>query len=392
MSKVLIPILIICTQLPISAQTKITDKLGGGINLITKDSSFSTTISFRSQNLYEGVKDLGTRGYDDNFMIRRMRLKFDGFIYDPRIEYKIELGLAPLDASLAPGIDPSATGIIFDAVVKYNFYKNWTLWFGQAKMPGNIERVISSQDLQFVDRSFVNSRYTLDRDQGVQLHYDGKLTRFIAAISKGEGRNDINSNFGGYQYTYRFEYLPMGKFDDYVSSDLKRHERPKLMLGITYDYNDAAIRQRGNLGPYMPDNRTLQTWFVDGHFKYMGFSTMFTYANKTAGNQFAGPFTDREEMAIIRGQFNQILGAYYTGDGLNIQSGYLLRNNFEVAGRYTQVLVERETGRNNNYQYTLGVSKYVVGHTLKVQSDITLIEEDTQSDKLMFRFQVEFGI
>jgi phosphate-selective porin OprO and OprP len=34
---------------------------------------------------------------------------------------------------------------VLDAVAKWNFAENFSLWFGQAKLPGNRERVISSQ-------------------------------------------------------------------------------------------------------------------------------------------------------------------------------------------------------------------------------------------------------
>ena len=40
--------------------------------------------------------------------------------------------------------------------MKWNFYKNFELWFGQAKLPGNRERVVSSGNLQLVDRSILN--------------------------------------------------------------------------------------------------------------------------------------------------------------------------------------------------------------------------------------------
>ena len=65
--------------------------------------------------------------------------------------------------------------IILDAVIKWEFAKNTTLWFGQTKLPGNRERLVSSQKLQFVDRSLLNSKYNLDRDIGIQLHHKWKL-------------------------------------------------------------------------------------------------------------------------------------------------------------------------------------------------------------------------
>ena len=61
-----------------------------------------------------------------------------------------------------------------DAVLKNHINENWSLWFGQTKLPGNRERVYSSQELQFVDRSLVNARFNLDRDVGVQTISQGQ--------------------------------------------------------------------------------------------------------------------------------------------------------------------------------------------------------------------------
>ena len=58
---------------------------------------------------------------------------------------------------------------LFGCFIQYNFYKNLSIKLGQGKLPGNRERVISSGNLQFVDRSRLNSRFNIDRDFGAQL-------------------------------------------------------------------------------------------------------------------------------------------------------------------------------------------------------------------------------
>jgi len=52
-------------------------------------------------------------------------------------------------------------------------------------------------------------------------------------------------------------------------------------------------------------------------------------------------------------------------------------------------LDEAITGSLPETQYTLGVSKYIVGHKLKVQSDISLLDVDGGSNELMFRMQLD---
>ncbi|MTI37869.1 FmdC precursor, partial [Fulvivirga lutimaris] len=117
----------------------------------------------------------------------------------------------------------------------------------------------------------------IDRDVGVQLRYKGKSLRYSGAITMGEGRNMTAKNAGGYDFTNRVEWLPFGDFassGDYKAADLKRENDVKLMIGVTYDHNDHASRQRGQLGSFLSEQRTLNTWFVDAHLKYRGLSTM----------------------------------------------------------------------------------------------------------------------
>ncbi len=370
-------------QIPATGQDKTSNKFGKGISIYAADSSFTMKFGARIQTLYDGRLNLETKDFSDRFLTRRARLKFDGFAYTPKLVYKIELAVASTDIS---GGDSNEFGntsrVILDAVLKWNFAPDWELWVGQTKLPGNRERVISSQALQFVDRSNLNSRFNIDRDAGIQLHFGKDKFNFASSVSMGDGRNIVTNNVGGYDYTIRGEFLPFGSFKsngDYVSSDLVREPKPKLSIGLTYDYNDRATHERG-LGDQLPAQRDLETVFIDAHFKYNGISSLLEYANKTSP----------DGAAILDGSGN-FVDAFYTGEALSWQAGYLFKNNFEIAGRYTQVTPEKVTLRGDNTQITFGVSKYFVGHSLKIQSDITLIQEDNRDDVLMMRGQVELA-
>jgi hypothetical protein len=47
-------------------------------------------------------------------------------------------------------------------------------------------------------------------------------------------------------------------------------------------------------------------------------------------------------------------------------------------------------GKASPKQYTLGVSKYIVGHKLKVQADLTKSVLDDQDEEVMLRTGFEF--
>ena len=371
----------------------------GLINFVAKDSSFSVKFAPRFQ-----VRSISSWDHDGNqygspehnFIVRRARLKFDGFAYSPKLKYKLELGLSNRDISGANDFNRNTPRYILDAVIMWNFSGNWELWAGQTKLPGNVERVVSSANLQLVDRSLLNSRFNIDRDLGVQLRHETNLggdflMREKFAVSQGEGRNVTEGNEGGLQYTARLEFLPFGTFKskgDYSQSDLKREAKPKLMLGFTYNYNQDAVRERGFAGDYMirtdgsiyETNQT--TIFADAMFKYNGFSFMGEYAKRTADDEIATELDGLTPTGDI----------VLTGNALNLQAGYLFKSNYEIAARFTTLEYENVTGALPTEQYTLGVNKFVVGHKLKVQSDISYTTLDGNDDNITFRlgFDIHF--
>jgi hypothetical protein len=371
----------------------------GLINFTAKDSSFSVKFAPRFQVRSMSSWDYNGDQYgspDHNFIVRRARLKFDGFAYSPKLKYKIELGLSNRDISGANQFNRNTPRYILDAVIMWNFAENWELWAGQTKLPGNVERVVSSANLQLIDRSLLNSRFNIDRDLGIQLRHKTKLgenflMREKFSISQGEGRNVTEGNEGGLQYTARLELLPLGTFKskgDYSQSDLKREASPKLMAGFTYNYNERAVRERGFAGDYMirTDGSLYETdqttIFADAMFKYDGFSLMVEYAKRTAD----------EEIATEADGVTPTGDIVLTGNALNLQAGYLFKNNYEIAGRFTTVDYEAVTNALPTKQYTLGVNKFIVGHKLKVQSDFSYTTLDGNKDNITFRlgFDIHF--
>ena len=374
-------------------------KFGKGFHINGKDSTFHMKIGLRFQNLFINQWNVadeageGLYNHTSNFLVRRARLKFDGFAYTPKLKYKFELGLTNRDNGGVADEFNDGPKFILDAFIQYNFYKNLSIRVGQGKLPGNRERVISSGNLQFVDRSRVNSRFNIDRDMGIQLLNHHKLggdfvMKEMFAFSQGEGRNVTAGNLGGgFGYTFRVEFLPFGNFaskGDYVGAAVKREATPKLSVGISYDLNDNAARNRGQNGSFIQDSlgnyvgKNLQTLFVDAMFKYQGFSFMGEYADKTTED--GDPF--------IRYAEGGSFGRYYTGRGLNLAAGYLFKNNYEVALRYTGIRPDDGVGNDEN-EYTLGLSKYIVGHKLKIQSDLGYRKVKESDDLLVFRMQMD---
>ena len=378
------------------AQQTNAPKFGKGLfNLVGQDSTWTMNIGARMQFLTIAGWDSNSDGLSNpssSFLVRRARLKFNGFAFSPKLKYKLELGLTNKDIGGASEFTNNAPRYILDAVMKWNFHQNFELWVGQTKLPGNRERVVSSGNLQMVDRSLLNKRFNIDRDMGLQLRHHFKLSdnfivREVFSIAQGEGRNVTTGNLGGHQYTARLEFLPFGKFTskgDYKGSDLKREKAPKLAIGTSYDLNNDAVKNRSNQGSYMTNDvgfyeTNISTLFIDAMFKYKGFSFMGEYAYRDAKDPIA-----KNSDGTLTGDIVQV------GSGLNLQTGYLFSKNWELSGRYTNInLDEKITGKETENQYTLGVSKYIAGHKLKVQTDVSYLDLPNSTNELMFRLQLD---
>lgn len=371
-------------------------KFGQGLQLVGKDSSYYMKLGLRFQNLYVGKWDANDgelNNYQSNFMVRRSRLKLNGWALTPKVKYKLEIGFSNRDNSGTNTTQNSSpVSMILDAWVQWNFYKGFYIKYGQAKWPGNRERIISSANLQFVDRSVLNSRFNIDRDFGVQFdHFKTIGSRFIVkntvALGPGEGRNVTQANKDGYAYAYKIEAFPFGKFaskGDYVGSAIKREETPKLAVAFAYQTNQNSIRERGELGRFITDSvgnyhgETVHNLFVDAMFKYKAVSIMTEYAQRKAKDGTP---------EVLDGNGN-IVGRFYTGSAFNFQVGYMMENNWEVAARYTTLNPEATVASKEN-QYTLGLSKFIVGHKLKFQTDLTYADKLNGSNSLMWRTQFE---
>jgi len=93
----------------ISQETNSPGVFGKGIfNLMGKDSTWSMKIAARMQLLgtaaWEKEPDGGLVDPASNMLVRRARLKFDGFVLSPRLKYKIELGLSNRDQAGNPSL------------------------------------------------------------------------------------------------------------------------------------------------------------------------------------------------------------------------------------------------------------------------------------------------
>lgn len=373
-----------------------------GIEVVQKDSLFSLRFQFRMQSragyLSKSTDDLTPESFE--MRVRRLRLAMRGFVYNPKFTYYIQLSFSRGDMdweSTAASTINTSPNIVRDAMVFYEPLKGLKFGFGQTKLPGNRQRVVSSGNLQFADRSIVNSTFTLDRDFGFFATYEKDYFRIKGSVTSGEGRNSTKSD-KGLNYTGRLEILPFGKFtgdNEDCEGDLAREKTPKLALAAGYNYNVHAARQGGTLGNDLYSTVNMENLHADLLFKYKGFALLQEYTNRISDDVITVSSADPTKHRVI-----------YTGFGSNTQLSYLFKNNMELAVRYSVISPNKSIYDNPDFptinekrqeHIHLGLTKYLYGHRFKVQGNLLYqvtqdLRNATQKGQFGAIFQVEMGI
>jgi len=367
---------------------------GKGLGLTSSDSILQLNIRFRMQNMATYFHEIDNKKDRITAETRRTRLRFDGFVGNPKFLYAIQLSFAARDVGgkIKEGENMQ---LIRDAVVSYRPNKHWSFSFGQTKLPGNRQRINSSGALQFSDRSINNASFSIDRDFGFQIYNLNEFNErfsynFKTAISTGEGRNDTENSDTGMAYTGKVELFPLGKFTkngSFFEGDLMREKRPKIMISVAYSYNDRASKTKGQTGNKLFEKRNINSLFLDAMLKYKGWAIMSAYMNRTANN----PIT-------INPKDNSITSFVYVGQGMDYQISYLLKNNLEVVTRYSYQKIHKNIKNltPDQNQYSFGINKYLLEHSFKIQAEFTFDEfvyaSKIQKNQWYFRFQIEIGI
>jgi phosphate-selective porin OprO/OprP len=370
-----------------------------GLGIVAPDSTFSINIRFRIQSRVlmqtKSMSDWSPENWEAR--VRRARISFAGFVYNNKFTYYFQLAFSRGDmdwSGLESSIQNISPNVLRDALFYFRPIPSIQIGFGQGKLPGNRQRVVSSGSLQFHDRSPVNAAFTLDRDFGVFINYSSTLFKnwiffFKSAISSGEGRNSITSNTG-LAYTGRFEILPMGEFSnggDYFEGDVARENTPKLSLGIGSHFNDLAVRTQGQLGRDLYKPLSYFTFFADMLYKYKGWALSTEYLER---NTKSSPVTMDKT-----GNIRDLL----TGRGLNAQLSYCFPKGWEIAGRYSIVTPSDKIALRVNKIEEMGggITKYFMKHKTKFQFFVfSHLEKNiitlTEKNNLFWVFQIEAGI
>ncbi len=390
------------------AQTEVDERamirFDKGLGFHAPDTSFGLNLRFRIQNRlgFHGLTGSSPAIDEVDARIRRLRLRIDGYTRNDRLTYYMQLSFSRSDQDWDGSGVPH---IVRDAMVYYTLSDNFYVGFGQGKLPGNRQRINSSGQLQFADRSDVNAIYNIDRDFGMMGYYSNNISflhyNLKTAISTGDGRNALPSG-NGMAYTARIELMPLGRFiddGDFSEGDLEREPTPKLSVGAGWHYNQKATKAQGQRGRQLFEERDLRALYLDAVMKYRGWAMYAEYMDRS---------TDDPLTVSADDEFSHVMAGY----GTNFQISHFFHSNIELAGRYTYVnpetIFSHTTGEPQinpsiisapkTEEYTLGITKYIDRHKIKAQGNIgyriteNLSQAAGTSTGWVIRFQVELGI
>lgn len=393
---------------------KTTFKAGSGLHWESDDGDFALTTRLRGQ-FREDVTYATSGGESELsqvFQIRRARLQFNGYAFGKHNKMGVEFAFSPRDLGIKNGVPHNSPLLSWTA--EFDHLRDLSLLMGQYKIPYSRQRVVSSGDLQFVDRSIANEEFNHDRDIGFDVHSKdflglGGRLRYYAGVYMGEGRDfgdkNATSDFK-LHYLGRIELLPFGDFLDYREADIERNETPKLSIGAAYSYHDDAERLRGVLGDRAEDGGTTDyhSFNVDYAFKWAGLSSTAEFHWRQGERN---PGTNQvDDPASTTGKSPSPVTAARDGYGYHVQAGYLLpRTPVEVVARYSGVrgVGEADPGNltSSTEGYTSlsrkdavggGVNYYFAGHPMKLQGDLFRVWDDGDASEAETRVRVQLQL
>ncbi|MFZ4544492.1 MAG: hypothetical protein ACOYOA_10610 [Saprospiraceae bacterium] len=369
--------------------------LGDGVTVRSANGFLNMTQSL--QTLYSfDTKEKNLSDINSTFSISRARLSVSANIFDKRCYVYGRINFPANFQSTTSGTRSFNT-VLQEAYFEFRPSIVHSFNFGlRADYIDSRETRIEGESLGFINRSAVSGSFDAIFDYGIRYRGIYKLggrhlLRPYISITTGDSRSASQKNFGGFRYGIRIDYLPFDKFSrggEYYMDDLAREEKPKLVVGIVYNYNNGASSATGTNGGryiYGDINQKIilpnySKFGVDYLFKYRGFYSLGSFVSTRASvpigitGEFRlnGRFIPYNTSQTNEQTKNTVLSRLNLGTGINLQSGYVLPNNWALGARYSKLKASQVSDNFADYDryYTLVVSKYLSGHNLKVQAEI----------------------
>jgi len=318
-----------------------------GFYIMSADAAFALYVSgqLQFQYIYNNQDDSTMSAGDDDeggFQTRRAKIKLDGHISSPKVNYHVEL---------ARHFEGSMGQIFLEEWnVNHDINDNLNIAGGKMKIPFLREELISSEHQLAVERSTTNEFFTLNRAEGVRLRYsDGPL---VINFMLSDGGNSEDSRFDEDEselaLTGRIDYLLQGERsqgDDFTGWS---GESQFLSIGGAYhiEYGDS---RNGGTSDYHA--HTVDVQWENGPLN--------------AFAAYTGASISPDSGTVDNRNMN----------GLVVQGGvHVVPDKVEVFGRWEYIDGD-VSGEDEFDACTVGFNYYVNGHRTKFTTDVVWLNE-----------------
>jgi hypothetical protein len=337
-----------------------------GLHIRTEDDSFSARIRWRVQMRTTDINSPDLLGEEDGveeeagFLIRRARFKLDGHVYKDWLKYYLEYGIAG--------------NILLTWEFNMDYNKKAAYRIGQYKVVYNRERVDSSGKQQFVDRSIVNSPFTVDRQQG--MHLGGRLfkdtyadSHYWIGVFTGTGRGGSLEGDSDPMFVGRWQWNFLKRELPFSQSDVKRTAQTtgSFALGAATNQGQFTSWSSGGGGelPGIPDG-------VPGQYKTEQWMGEFALMRRGLSTQ--GEYHEKTVDDTINNMTTKLSGWY-------AQAGYFFHEvldsfpeKLEFAVRFARVDTEQGVSIPADREATLAANYFFHGHNNKLTGDLSYLE------------------
>jgi phosphate-selective porin len=317
-----------------------------------------------------------------DLVVQRARLKMGGHTYKPWFKYYFEYEVS--------------NGNLLDLRFMVERYEWLKLKVGQGKVQYNRERAISSGKQQLMDRSIINSPFTLDRQQGVSLY--GRLrnggvadVNYWVSVWSGAGQQMKGNDDAHPMVMGRLQWNPLGRVVTKYGSDLDGTRDAAVLLAVAAATNRSQYTRFSQSGggqlpgfsTGVPGQYRVNQWMQETGLKYRGLGWQQEYHRKEIHDLL------NRELTTLAGYFVQL--GYFAHHAWRAVPPQL-----ELAIRYAHYDPNVATSADEEEEWAVTVNWFLREHLNKVSAEVTHVTvrepPATKDGWLRFRLQWEVSI
>jgi phosphate-selective porin len=334
-----------------------------GVVVRTPDGLFEASLGFNLQVRFTDFDfDSVTGTADaDEFRVRRFKLFFSGFAFDPRLTWRLQLAFE----------STAANRTLDDAWLNWRFADALQTQFGEYKTPFAREELYNDGFIQFPERAIAVDAFKPSRDVGLMAA--GAICRNLFAyqvgVFGGDGQNTLRAT-NHVMPMLRLVLNPIGTMGN-SEADLQNHKTPALSLGangftntlrkvsdtsfeaLSLNYAGAAGWLGRNASLFTTgEDVDIKSWGFDGQFKWRGLALQAEGFYGQAKGDTSGV------RLYAYGWYGQV-------------GFFILPEHLDVAARYSIVDYNRNIDASSLATYSADTTYYFRRNSLKITLDYT---------------------